>query len=69
MYDAEGTTAGLLIAALPPPRFASSSRSLSCAARCAIDMLAGPSEVLVIADSTANVEIVAADLLAQVIIR
>lgn len=34
--------------------------------RCAIDMLAGPSEVLVIADSTANVETVAADLLAQV---
>lgn len=29
-------------------------------------MLAGPSEVLVIADSTANVETVAADLLAQV---
>ncbi|CAM9763301.1 unnamed protein product [Ectocarpus sp. 12 AP-2014] len=33
--------------------------------RCAIDMLAGPSEVLVIADSTADVETVAADLLAQ----
>jgi histidinol dehydrogenase len=30
-----------------------------------IDMLAGPSEVLVIADSTANPEFVAADLLAQ----
>lgn len=29
-------------------------------------MLAGPSEVLVIADSTADVETVAADLLAQV---
>lgn len=32
-------------------------------------MLAGPSEVLVIADSTADVETVAADLLAQVMIR
>lgn len=34
--------------------------------RCAIDMLAGPSEVLVIADASADVETVAADLLAQV---
>ncbi|KAK1738878.1 histidinol dehydrogenase [Skeletonema marinoi] len=32
---------------------------------CGIDMLAGPSEVLVIADHTADVEIVAADLIAQ----
>lgn len=32
---------------------------------CGIDMLAGPSEVLVIADNTADPEIVAADLLAQ----
>eukprot|EP00584_Thalassiosira_punctigera_P000728 CAMPEP_0172532216 /NCGR_PEP_ID=MMETSP1067-20121228/5344_1 /TAXON_ID=265564 ORGANISM="Thalassiosira punctigera, Strain Tpunct2005C2" /NCGR_SAMPLE_ID=MMETSP1067 /ASSEMBLY_ACC=CAM_ASM_000444 /LENGTH=500 /DNA_ID=CAMNT_0013316703 /DNA_START=60 /DNA_END=1562 /DNA_ORIENTATION=+ len=32
---------------------------------CGIDMLAGPSEVLVIADKTANAEIVAADLIAQ----
>ncbi len=32
---------------------------------CAIDMPAGPSEVLVIADDTANPEFVAADLLAQ----
>ena len=32
---------------------------------CGIDMLAGPSEVLVICDDTANPEIVAADLLAQ----
>ena len=32
---------------------------------CGIDMLAGPSEVLVIADKTANVEIIAADLIAQ----
>lgn len=32
-------------------------------------MLAGPSEVLVIADSTADVDTVAADLLAQVFDR
>ncbi|KAL7469501.1 hypothetical protein ACHAXS_013375 [Conticribra weissflogii] len=32
---------------------------------CGIDMLAGPSEVLVIADKTADAEIVAADLIAQ----
>lgn len=32
---------------------------------CGIDMLAGPSEVLVIADDTANAEVVAADLIAQ----
>jgi len=32
---------------------------------CGIDMMAGPSEVLVIADETANPEVVAADLLAQ----
>lgn len=33
--------------------------------QCGIDMLAGPSEVLVICDETANPEIVAADLIAQ----
>lgn len=33
--------------------------------RCGIDMLAGPSEVLVICDETANPAIVAADLIAQ----
>jgi len=32
---------------------------------CGIDMLAGPSEVLVVADKTANAEVVAADLIAQ----
>ena len=32
---------------------------------CGIDMLAGPSEVLVIADDTADPEVVAADLIAQ----
>lgn len=33
--------------------------------RCSIDMLAGPSELLVLADHTAKPEVVAADLLAQ----
>jgi histidinol dehydrogenase len=33
--------------------------------KCGIDMLAGPSEVLVICDETANSKIVAADLIAQ----
>lgn len=32
---------------------------------CAIDMLAGPSECLVVADGNANAKIIAADLLAQ----
>jgi len=32
---------------------------------CGIDMLAGPSEVLVIADETGNAEVIAADLIAQ----
>ncbi|GAB5372711.1 hypothetical protein AAMO2058_001688400, partial [Amorphochlora amoebiformis] len=35
------------------------------AGKCAIDMLAGPSELLVLADDTANPKTVAADLLAQ----
>lgn len=35
------------------------------AGRCAIDMLAGPSECLVVADENANPAIIAADLLAQ----
>ncbi|KAL3935092.1 MAG: hypothetical protein SGBAC_009317 [Bacillariaceae sp.] len=33
--------------------------------KCGIDMLAGPSEVLVICDETANAKVVAADLIAQ----
>ena len=32
---------------------------------CGIDMLAGPSEVLIIADETADADVIAADLLAQ----
>ena len=40
-------------------------RSASCSGAVAIDLLAGPSEVAVIADETADPEIVAADLLGQ----
>lgn len=35
------------------------------AGKCAIDMLAGPSECMVVADEFANAKMVAADLLAQ----
>lgn len=40
-------------------------KQISLYANCAIDMPAGPSEVLIIADSHANADFVAADLLAQ----
>lgn len=46
-------------------RWVTAAKSL-VAGVCAIDMLAGPSEVLIIADNTANPATVAADLLAQV---
>jgi len=46
-------------------RWVTAAKSL-VAGVCAIDMLAGPSEVLIIADATANPATVAADLLAQV---
>lgn len=39
---------------------------VSSAGRCSIDLLAGPSELLVVADRTADPSVVAADLLAQV---
>ncbi|CAN0014713.1 unnamed protein product, partial [Choristocarpus tenellus] len=48
-----------------PPFIYIPSPTRSTPLRCAIDMLAGPSEVLVIADETANPNTVAADLLAQ----
>lgn len=50
---------------IAPPKMNERASERMICHRCAIDMLAGPSEVLVIADSTANVETVAADLLAQ----
>ena len=42
------------------------SSCLTCIARFRIDMLAGPSECLVLADDSADPSLVAADLLAQV---
>jgi phosphoribosyl-ATP pyrophosphohydrolase/phosphoribosyl-AMP cyclohydrolase/histidinol dehydrogenase len=49
----------------PGNRWVTAAKSL-VAGVCAIDMLAGPSEVLVIADASADCATVAADLLAQV---
>lgn len=48
----------------PGNRWVTAAKSL-IAGRCAIDMLAGPSEVLVIADHTACPVVIARDLLAQ----
>ncbi len=45
-------------------KFVTAAKSL-IAGRVAIDMLAGPSECLVLADGTAHPDVVAADLLAQ----
>lgn len=49
----------------PGNRWVTAAKSLVAGTVCGIDMLAGPSEVLVIADKTANVDVIAADLLAQ----
>lgn len=48
----------------PGNKWVTAAKSL-IAGRCAIDMLAGPSECLVVADESANPVIIAADLLAQ----
>lgn len=48
----------------PGNRYVTAAKQL-VVGRCAIDMLAGPSELLIIADDTADPELVAADLLAQ----
>jgi phosphoribosyl-ATP pyrophosphohydrolase/phosphoribosyl-AMP cyclohydrolase/histidinol dehydrogenase len=48
----------------PGNRWVTAAKSI-VSGRCGIDMLAGPSEVLVIADSTANPIVVASDLIAQ----
>jgi phosphoribosyl-ATP pyrophosphohydrolase/phosphoribosyl-AMP cyclohydrolase/histidinol dehydrogenase len=48
----------------PGNKFVTAAKSLVAGA-VAIDMLAGPSECLVIADNSANAAVVAADLLAQ----
>ena len=48
----------------PGTRWVTAAKSI-VSGRCGIDMLAGPSEVLVIADSTADPRMVASDLIAQ----
>eukprot|EP00056_Hartaetosiga_gracilis_P011343 m.170388 g.170388 ORF g.170388 m.170388 type:complete len:896 (-) comp13492_c0_seq4:1733-4420(-) len=48
----------------PGNRFVTAAKSLVAGSVC-IDMLAGPSECLVVADSTADAEVVASDLIAQ----
>ena len=48
----------------PGNRWGTAAKAI-VAGRCGIDMLAGPSECLVLADETADPAIVAADLLAQ----
>ena len=48
----------------PGNRFVTAAKQL-VAGKVAIDMLAGPSECLVLADATANPELIAADLIAQ----
>lgn len=48
----------------PGNKWVTAAKSL-VSGHCGIDMLAGPSEVLVICDSSANAEVVAADLIAQ----
>uniref|UniRef100_A0A7S1CP79 Histidinol dehydrogenase n=1 Tax=Bicosoecida sp. CB-2014 TaxID=1486930 RepID=A0A7S1CP79_9STRA len=48
----------------PGNRWVTAAKAL-VSGRCAIDMLAGPSECLVLADDTAKPDVVAADLLAQ----
>lgn len=49
----------------PGNRFVTIAKQLVSADTCAIDMPAGPSEVMVVADATARSEYVAADLLSQ----
>ncbi len=49
----------------PGNRYVTKAKQLVSMGRVAIDMPAGPSEVLVMADETANVEFVASDLLSQ----
>jgi phosphoribosyl-ATP pyrophosphohydrolase/phosphoribosyl-AMP cyclohydrolase/histidinol dehydrogenase len=48
----------------PGNRFVTAAKSI-VSGHCAIDMLAGPSECLVLADETADAHLIAADLLAQ----
>lgn len=49
----------------PGNKWVTAAKKLVSGVNCCIDMLAGPSECLVLADSTADAEIIAADLIAQ----
>lgn len=49
----------------PGNRYVTTAKQLVASSRCAIDMPAGPSEVMVLADESASATFVAADLLSQ----
>mmetsp|Transcript_8076 Transcript_8076/g.9268 ORF Transcript_8076/g.9268 Transcript_8076/m.9268 type:complete len:431 (+) Transcript_8076:208-1500(+) len=49
----------------PGNRWVTAAKQIVSGAHCTIDMLAGPSECLVLCDETANPAVIAADLLAQ----
>ena len=63
-YGVEGVVPGCDVIVGPGNKWVTAAKSI-VSGHCGIDMLAGPSEVLVICDDTADAEIVAADLIAQ----
>lgn len=63
-YGVEGVIPGCDVIVGPGNKWVTAAKSI-VSGHCGIDMLAGPSEVLVICDDTADAEIVAADLIAQ----
>lgn len=63
-YGVEGLVPRCDVICGPGNKWVTAAKSI-VNGHCGIDMLAGPSEVLVICDDTANPEVVAADLIAQ----
>ena len=63
-YGVEGVFPRCDVICGPGNKYVTAAKSL-VNGKCGIDMLAGPSEVLVICDETANAKVVAADLIAQ----
>ena len=63
-YGLEGLVPRCDVICGPGNKWVTAAKSL-VNGKCGIDMLAGPSEVLVICDETANAKVVAADLIAQ----
>jgi histidinol dehydrogenase len=63
-YGIEGVVPRCDMICGPGNKWVTAAKSL-VNGKCGIDMLAGPSEVLVICDETANAKVVAADLIAQ----